>query len=112
MSEPLWLILIKVLAVFAITMTSVPVLVMAERRLSAWIQYRIGPNRVGPQGALQPIVDLVKMLFKEDLRPGKAAPFLYTVAPLLAALCAFTMAVVIPFGRVVEVGGRQIKMIG
>ena len=110
-TAPLWLTLIKVFTVFGITMTLVPMLVLAERRVSAWMQYRVGPNRVGPGGSLQPLADLVKMLFKEELRPDGVPPFIFTAAPAIAAICALSMMAVVPFGGTLEVGGRSIPMV-
>ncbi len=72
----------------------VTVLVWAERRVSAWMQDRLGPNRVGPFGLLQSVADLVKFIFKEDHVPGQAHGVLYTLAPALAmvpGLVAFSM---------------------
>jgi NADH-quinone oxidoreductase subunit H len=81
------------------------VMTLAERKVSAWIQYRIGPNRVGPRGLFQPLADLVKFLFKEELMPDGANRLLFRVAPLLAALPAMLTIAVIPIGPVVEIGG-------
>jgi NADH-quinone oxidoreductase subunit H len=67
-----------------------------ERRLAARIQTRIGPNRVGPAGLLQPIADLLKLLQKEDIVPERADRVLFDAAPLLAALCALGVAAVVP----------------
>ena len=111
MSEPLWLMLIKVIAVFGITMTIVPLLVLAERRVSAWMQYRVGPNRVGPGGTLQPLADLIKMLFKEELRPNGVPNFLFTAAPAIAAICSLSMMAVVPFGGTLAIGGREIPLV-
>ena len=110
-AEPAWLMLVKVLVAFGITMTIVPLLVLAERRVSAWMQYRVGPNRVGIGGSLQPMADLVKMLFKEELRPDGVPPFLFGAAPAIAAICSLSMMAVVPFGGTLEVGGRSIPLV-
>jgi NADH-quinone oxidoreductase subunit H len=74
----------KTLFVFAIPLAIVPLLIWMERRICAGIQGRIGPNRVGPLGLLQPLADVIKLMFKEDITPKAADKFLYMIAPLLA----------------------------
>jgi NADH-quinone oxidoreductase subunit H len=71
---------------------------LAERKISAWMQYRHGPNRVGPWGLLQPIADGIKFIFKESLTPDGANKWLFRVAPALAAIPAMLAVAVIPFG--------------
>ncbi|NOT48336.1 MAG: NADH-quinone oxidoreductase subunit NuoH [Acidobacteria bacterium] len=72
--------------------------VLAERKVLGWIQGRIGPNRVGPWGVLQPFADLLKFIFKEDIVPDKSTRFVYFLAPLVALTCALLPIVVYPFG--------------
>lgn len=72
--------------------------VLAERKVLGWLQGRIGPNRVGPWGVLQPFADLFKFIFKEDLVPDKSTKFVYFLAPLVALTCALLPIVVYPFG--------------
>lgn len=72
--------------------------VLAERKVLGWFQGRIGPNRVGPWGVLQPFADLFKFIFKEDLVPDKSTKFVYFLAPLVALTCALLPIVVYPFG--------------
>src|SRR5204863_240416 len=76
---------------------------LAERKVSAWMQYRIGPNRVGPWGLLQPIADLVKFIFKEELMPDGANKWLFRLAPLISAVPAMLTIAVIPFGPAIPV---------
>ena len=79
---------IKTAVIFLIMVQSVPILVWIERRASAFIQNRFGPNRVGPLGLLQLLADLVKFLFKEDFAPSKNRLFYFYLAPLLAVIPA------------------------
>ena len=82
-----------------------------ERRAISRLQIRIGPNRVGPTGLLQPVADALKLFFKEDLQPRNADPFLYPLAPgisLVAALAAFA---VIPIGSTISIAGRPVDLI-
>ncbi|MCD9185360.1 MAG: NADH-quinone oxidoreductase subunit NuoH [Pyrinomonadaceae bacterium] len=83
---------------FVIVMGVVAYTVLAERKVLGWIQGRIGPNRVGPWGVLQPFADLLKFIFKEDLVPDKSTKFIYFLAPVLAVTCAMMPMVVYPFG--------------
>lgn len=76
--------------------------VLAERKILGWIQGRIGPNRVGPWGLLQPFADLFKFIFKEDLAPDKSTKFIYYLAPLVALTCALMPIIVYPFGPKID----------
>ena len=84
--------------------------VMLERRLSAFIQDRLGPNRVGPQGILQPLADLIKFLFKEDIVPDKSSNFLYIIAPILTFVPPLISFAVIPFGVTSWVSGESLAI--
>ena len=102
---------IKILTVFSLLMGAVSIMTWVERRVSAIIQYRWGPNRVGPFGLLQPIADGIKFIQKEDMIPAEAHKVFYVLAPALAvipALCAFA---VIPFGPTVTAFGREIPLV-
>src|SRR5215813_13054271 len=81
----------------ALTM-SAAFMVWMERKVCAYIQDREGPNRVGPEGLLQPFADVIKLLFKEDLRPKSADTFLFAIAPMISTITAFAAFSVIPFG--------------
>ena len=74
---------IKILAIIIYPMVMVIVMIWLERRVVAWIQGRIGPNRVGWQGILQPFADAVKLFFKEDIIQSRADKFLFNIAPVL-----------------------------
>ena len=73
-------------------------MVWLERKVCAWIQDRSGPNRVGFEGALQPFADVIKLLFKEQLRPKAADAFLFLLAPIVSTTAAFAAFAVVPFG--------------
>jgi NADH-quinone oxidoreductase subunit H len=90
--------LIKIVALIAVVLGIMNYAVYAERRISALIQDRLGPNRVGPAGLFQPIADAVKFLLKEDFTPGHVNKFYYWLAPCLAMIPAITTLAVIPFG--------------
>src|SRR5829696_4437269 len=89
---------IAVLLAFQGVLMIVAYTVLAERKVLGWIQGRIGPNRVGPWGVLQPFADLLKFSVKEDLVPDKSVKFVYFLAPIIALVCALMPIVVYPFG--------------
>jgi NADH-quinone oxidoreductase subunit H len=90
--------LVLTLFVFVMLLNSAAAMVYAERKLAAFLQQRHGPTRVGPRGLLQPIADVIKLMFKEELRPGAADPVLFALAPIISATAAFTAFAVVPFG--------------
>lgn len=89
---------IKIVALVAVVLGIMNYTVYAERRISALIQDRLGPNRVGPAGLFQPIADAAKFLLKEDFTPGHVNKFYYWLAPCLAMIPAITTLAVLPFG--------------
>ena len=89
----------KIALVFFVVLTVVAYLTFAERRLSAFIQDRYGPNRVGPSGLLQPLADGIKFVFKEDIIPPKANKTMYVMAPAFALVTALAALAVIPIGK-------------
>ena len=92
---------LKVVGVFALVMPMIAYSVMAERKISAWIQDRVGPNRVGPQGMLQPLADGIKFLLKEDFTPAHVRKAYFWLAPAIAMVPAFLTMAVIPFGSTI-----------
>ncbi|HTH50377.1 MAG TPA: complex I subunit 1 family protein, partial [Pyrinomonadaceae bacterium] len=90
--------LVGALIAFQMVLMIVAYTVLAERKVLGWIQGRIGPNRVGPWGLLQPFADLLKFIFKEDLVPNKSSKVVYFLAPMVALVCALMPMVVYPFG--------------
>src|SRR5690606_2824565 len=83
---------------FFMLLNSAAVLVLMERKVAAFIQQRLGPNRVGPWGTMQPLADIIKLMMKEELRPKAADTFLFYLAPILCATAAFAAFSVVPFG--------------
>src|SRR6202451_2338668 len=97
---PLWLIvLVKSLIVLLIVITTFAYSMLFERKVMGWMQLRPGPNRVGPWGLLQPAADAAKMMFKEDLTPSTADPFVYRFAPFISLITAMGVYAVIPFSE-------------
>jgi NADH-quinone oxidoreductase subunit H len=87
-----------IVVVFFALQISAAVLVYMERKVAAFVQQRFGPYLVGPRGMMQPLADIVKLLFKEELRPKAADPILFYAAPVLSAVAAFAAFAVVPFG--------------
>jgi len=94
---PLVWILIKIVVILTPLMGCVAYLTLAERKVLGWMHVRLGPNRVGPAGLLQPIADAVKLLFKEVIAPTRADLWLYFLAPVLALAPALAAWAVVPF---------------
>src|SRR5579862_3687679 len=86
------------LFVFVMLLNSAAVLVYAERKVAAILQQRLGPYLVGPRGMLQPLADVIKLMFKEELRPRAADPILFALAPIISAATAFAAFADVPFG--------------
>jgi NADH-quinone oxidoreductase subunit H len=86
------------------------IVVLAERRIMGFMQVRLGPNRVGPQGTLQGVADLVKLVTKEDITPARAEKAVYFLAPVLAVIPALTALAVIPFGPPVRINRVMVPL--
>ncbi len=97
--------IIKILFIVHLLIIGVMVMIWSERRVSGWIQDRLGPNRVGPQGLLQPIADGIKFLFKEDLIPNHVDKPLYVLAPAMLLIPAMIAIAVVPFGSSITIEG-------
>jgi NADH-quinone oxidoreductase subunit H len=93
------------LFVFVMLLSSAAVMVYMERKVAALIQQRYGPYLVGPHGLLQPLADIVKLMFKEELRPKAADRYLFYLAPIISATAAFAAFAVVPFGAETTVFG-------
>jgi len=81
-----------------------------ERRLLAFMQFRLGPNRTGPFGLLQPVADGIKLFFKEEVIPEGANKWIFVAAPAIAVITAFLSVAVVPWGGTVTIGGREILL--
>ena len=101
---------VKVALVLGVNMTVIAYMEWIERRVSAWIQDRRGPNRVGPFGLLQPLADGIKFLFKEPVLPPHVHRGLYLAAPAIIFTTSLVTFAVIPFGPTMEIFGRQVKL--
>ncbi|HEX8432566.1 MAG TPA: NADH-quinone oxidoreductase subunit NuoH [Longimicrobium sp.] len=88
---------VKVLLVFSLSMAVVAMLTLMERKVSAWMQDRLGPNRVGPGGLGQPVADGIKNILKEETNPSEAHGVFFTLAPMLSIIPALITFAVIPF---------------
>jgi NADH-quinone oxidoreductase subunit H len=103
--------LVKLLFIVHVALALAAYMSLAERKVSAWMQDRIGPNRVGYAGLLQPIADALKFFFKEDVVPGQVDKALYVLAPAITLIPAFLVLAVIPFGPPIEVLGRSVPLV-
>jgi NADH-quinone oxidoreductase subunit H len=104
--DPIWLILLKVVALFALGLLATMVMIVTERKVVARMQLRPGPNRVGPGGWLQSLADALKLAFKEDIMPVHADRWVFFVAPVISTIPAFVAFSVIPFGGEVPIFGE------
>lgn len=103
--------LIKILIIVVMLLLTVAYSVYFERKISAWVQNRVGPNRVGWLGLLQPFADVFKLLLKEDIVPDAANKSLHTLAPFIALFVAFATYAVIPLGPPIELFGYKINLV-
>ncbi|CAM4194090.1 NADH-quinone oxidoreductase subunit NuoH [Nocardia ninae] len=105
--DPLWLVIGKSLAIFVFLLLTPMIAVVAERKIVARMQMRIGPNRIGPYGMLQSIADGVKMALKEDIIPAIVDKPVFIMAPIISLIPAVMAFAVIPFGPEVSIFGHQ-----
>ncbi|MBF6130743.1 NADH-quinone oxidoreductase subunit NuoH [Nocardia brasiliensis] len=105
--DPLWLVIAKSLAIFVFLLLTPMIAVVAERKIVARMQMRIGPNRIGPYGMLQSIADGVKMALKEDIVPAIVDKPIYILAPVISLIPSVMAFAVIPFGPEVSVLGHR-----
>ena len=103
--DPIWLIIIKVVGLFALGVVMTLFMINWERKVVARMQQRPGPNRVGPNGWLQSLADGLKLAFKEDIMPTLADKRVYFIAPVISTIPAFVAFSVLPFGGEVSIFG-------
>ncbi|MFI8567179.1 NADH-quinone oxidoreductase subunit NuoH [Rhodococcus sp. NPDC078407] len=104
-TDPWWLVVGKALAVFVFLVLTPLIAIYAERKIMAWMQMRVGPNRVGPWGLLQSLMDGIKLALKEGITPTGVDKPIYILAPIISVVPAFMAFAVIPFGPEVSVFG-------
>lgn len=101
---------IFIFAIFALTMLMAMYATLAERKVAAWLQDRIGPNRAGKGGILQPLADGLKLFSKEEFLPDTPNKFLFVVGPAISMSVALMTSAVIPWGDKLEIAGRTVIM--
>jgi NADH-quinone oxidoreductase subunit H len=102
--------LIKIAIIMAIVPGYVAVITLAERKVIAWMQVRLGPMRVGPWGVLQMVADPLKLLLKEDIIPDRADRMLFILAPVICLIPALIVFAVIPIGPSIHIFGKEINL--
>ena len=105
--DPWWLVIIKVLAIFVFLLLGTIIAIWAERRVLGRMQQRLGPNRAGPYGLLQTLMDGIKLALKEDIVPRGVDRLRFWAAPAISVITAFTAFAVIPLGPMVSIAGVQ-----
>jgi NADH-quinone oxidoreductase subunit H len=110
MTESLWVMIIHAVVLALAALTGFAYLTLMERKVLARMQHRVGPNKAGPRGILQPLADAVKLMFKEDIMPSDADKTVYTLAPILATLPAVVIFAVIPLGKDFNFFGEHVSM--
>jgi NADH-quinone oxidoreductase subunit H len=110
--EAFLVVLIKAAIVVFVLITAFAYTLLWERKLLGRFQARYGPNRAGPIGYLQPLADVVKLIFKEDFVPRGANRLLFQIAPMISVFAAVAAVAVIPFGDPIEVFGHDVALVG
>ena len=103
---PVWVQLVKAVVIFVFILQIVPMVLWAERRLLGRFQSRLGPNRVGPAGLMQPLADVIKLVSKESSTPATAVPWMMAIAPVISITTAVLTLAIIPFGAPGAYGGE------
>src|SRR5947209_4684592 len=108
-----WLVIEKFILIAVIVTTALVVAMYstyAERKIAAFLQDRVGPDRAGPFGILQPIADGVKLFMKEEIIPLTSSKFLFILGPMLAMITAMMTSAVIPWGSTIDIAGRDVPL--
>jgi len=105
MVEGTLVLIAKAIVIFVVFLQIVPIVLLGERKILGRFQSRIGPNRVGPRGLLQPAADVLKLLSKESFTPQTAVPWMMALAPVISIVTAVATLAIIPFGPVGAWGG-------
>ena len=108
---PVWVQILKAIVIFLVILQIVPIVLWAERRLLGRFQSRLGPNRVGFAGLLQPLADVIKLVSKESSTPATAVPWMMAIAPVISIATAVLTLAVIPFGAPGAFGG-EVALVG
>jgi NADH-quinone oxidoreductase subunit H len=103
--EPIWVMVLKSIVIFAVILQIVPIVLLIERKLLGRFQARIGPNRVGFHGSMQPLADVLKLLSKERFHPETSVPWMVALAPVISIMTAVATLAIIPFGPFNAWGG-------
>ena len=103
--ESVLVMIVKSIVIFAVLLQLVPLILIGERKILGRFQSRIGPNRVGPYGLMQPIADVLKLLSKEAFTPATAVPWMMAIAPVISVVTAVATMAIIPFGPFNAWGG-------
>ena len=98
MIESTLVLIVKSIVIFAFVLVIVPIILWLERKVLGRFQSRLGPNRVGPYGLLQPAADVLKLLSKERATPGTAVPWMFAIAPVISIVTAVATLAIVPFG--------------
>ena len=110
MDQPIWLTFMVAFIFMNVLLVGMAYMTWYERKVLAAMQDRIGPNRTGPKGLLQPLADGIKLLGKEDLIPAHADKVVFYFAPLIVFVAAITRVAVIPFGDTITVFGHPVNL--
>lgn len=102
--------LVKIFVVIGFVFIGVLLLIWIERRFQGFVQSRLGPNRVGPEGILQSVADAIKLLTKEDIVPHQVDRFIFNLAPVIAFVTAIVVFALIPFGPEINFFGKKISL--
>src|SRR5438128_521929 len=107
LQQELLITVVKVLVLFNVLLGLFSLMTYVERRVLAFMQFRLGPNRTGPFGLFQPIADGIKLFFKEEVVPAGANTWLFVGAPAVAIVTAFLSIAVVPYGGTLPIRARQ-----